>query len=149
MSNRPKPGSRSAFPHFYEMTTRWGDNDAYRHMTNVVYLSFFDSAVCRYLIENGVLDVETSAVIGMVAETNCSYFKEISFPSVINVGLRIGEQGNSSIRYEIGLFRDSDDLACAQGYLVHVYVERKTGRPVPIPDDIRQAVAPLRQRHIA
>lgn len=149
MSDRPRPEVRSAFTHFRVMTTRWGDNDVYRHMTNVTYLSFFDTAVCQYLIENRVLDVETSPVIGLVAETNCRYFKEIAFPSIVNVGLRIGHQGNSSIRYEVGLFRDDDDLACAQGFLVHVYVERKSNRPVPIPVDICKAVAPLRQHYTA
>lgn len=147
MSNRPGPDARAVYMHFRAMTTRWGDNDAYRHMTNVTYLSFFDSAVCQYLIENRVLDVETSPVVGLVAETNCRYFKEIAFPSTVNVGMRIGHQGNSSIRYEIGLFRDDDDLACAQGFLVHVYVERKSGRPVSIPVDICRAVAPL-HRHL-
>jgi acyl-CoA thioester hydrolase len=100
-------------------------------------------------MENRVLNVETSSVIGLVAETNCKYFKQIAFPSIVNVGLRIGHQGNSSIRYEIGLFRDNDELACAQGFLVHVYVERKSGRPVSIPDDICEAVAPLRQHYAA
>lgn len=147
MSDRPGPDARAAYMHFRAMTTRWGDNDAYRHMTNVTYLSFFNSAVCQYLIENRVLDVETSPVIGLVAETNCRYFKEIAFPSIVNVGMRIGHQGNRSIRYEIGLFRDDDDLACAQGFLVHVYVERKSGCPVSIPDDISRAVAPL-HRHL-
>ena len=147
MSDRPGPDARAAYMHFRAMTTRWGDNDAYRHMTNVTYLSFFDSAVCQYLIESRVLDVETSPVIGLVAETSCRYFKEIAFPSIVNVGMRIGHQGNRSIRYEIGLFRDDDDLACAQGFLVHVYVERKSGRPVSIPDDISRAVAPL-HRHL-
>lgn len=135
--------------HFRVMTTRWGDNDAYRHMTNITYLSFFDSAVCQYLMENRVLNVEASSVIGLVAETNCKYFKQIAFPSIVNVGLWIGRQGNSSIRYEIGLFRDNDELACAQGFLVHVYVERKSGRPVSIPNDICKAVAPLRQHYAA
>lgn len=148
MSDRPGPDARAAYVHFRAMTTRWGDNDAYRHMTNVTYLSFFDSAVCQYLIESRVLDVETSPVVGLVAETNCRYFKEIAFPSIVNVGMRIGHQGNSSIRYEIGLFRDDDDLACAQGFLVHVYVERKSGRPVSIPDDICKAVAPLRRHPV-
>lgn len=148
MSDRPKPEARAAYVHFRAMTTRWGDNDAYRHMTNVTYLSFFDSAVCHYLIENHVLDVAASPVVGLVAETNCRYFKEIAFPSMVNVGLRIGRQGNSSIRYEIGLFRDDDDLACAQGFLVHVYVERKSGRPVSIPDDISRAVAPLHRQPV-
>lgn len=149
MSDRPGPETRAAYTHFRAMTTRWGDNDVYRHMTNVTYLSFFDSAVCQYLIENHVLDVETSPVIGLVAETNCRYFKEIAFPSIVNVGMRIGHQGNSSIRYEIGLFRDDDDLACAQGFLVHVYVERKSGRPVAIPDGISRAVAPLHRHRMS
>ena len=148
MSDRPGPEARTAYMHFRVMTTRWGDNDAYGHMTNVTYLSFFDSAVCQYLIENRVLDVGSSRVVGLVAETNCRYFKEIAFPSIVNVGMRIGGQGTSSIRYEIGLFRDEDDLACAQGFLVHVYVERKSGRPVSIPDEISRAVAPL-HRHPA
>ncbi len=143
MSDRPAPEARSAFPHFYSMTTRWSDNDAYRHISNVIYLSYFDSAVCRYLIEHRVLDVATSQAIGLVAETSCRYFKEIAFPSVVNVGLRIGHQGSSSIRYEIGLFRDDDDIACAQGFLVHVYVDRQSRRPVPIPEELSRATARL------
>lgn len=143
MSARPKPETRAEFPHFYSMTTRWSDNDSYRHVSNIVYLSYFDSAVCRYLIEHRVLDVETSKVVGLVAETNCQYFREISFPSVVNVGMRVGHQGNSSIRYEIGLFRDDDDVACAQGFLIHVYIDRQSRRPVRIPDELSRAVAPL------
>lgn len=143
MNDRPKPDSRNTFPCFYAMTTRWSDNDAYRHVSNVVYLNYFDSAVCRYLIEHRVLDVASSQVIGLVAETACRYFKEIAFPSVVNVGLRIGHQGNSSIRYEIGLFRDDDEIACAQGHLIHVYVDRQSRRPVPIPSELSRAVAPL------
>jgi len=149
VSERPGPEARAAFSQFRVMTTRWGDNDAYRHITNVTYLSFFDSAVCQYLVESGVLDVKASPVVGLVAETNCRYFKQIAFPSVVNVGMRIGHQGNSSIRYEIGLFRDDDDLACAQGFLVHVYVERESGRPISIPSDICKAVAPLHRRQAA
>lgn len=143
MSARPVPETRNAFRHFRVMTTRWGDNDSFRHMSNVVYLSYFDSAVCQYLIEHRVLDVSTSQVIGLVAETSCRYFKAIAFPSVVNVGMRIGHQGKSSIRYEIGLFCDDDTTACAQGFLVHVYVDRESGQPVPIPAELSRAVAPL------
>jgi len=148
MNDRAKPESRSAFPCFYAMTTRWSDNDAYRHVSNVVYLTYFDSAVCRYLIEHQVLDVASSQIIGLVAETNCRYFTEISFPSAVNVGLRIGHQGHSSIRYEIGLFRDDDDIACAQGFLVHVYVDRRSRRPVQIPAELSRAVAQLQMSRI-
>ena len=125
------------------MTTRWMDNDVYRHLNNAVYYSFFDTAVCQFLIESNVLDIPSSPVVGLVVDTRCSYFKQVSFPSVVTAGLRVGHDGTSSIRYEIGLFRDEDDEACAQGHFVHVYVDRVTGRPVPLPDQLKDAVAPL------
>ncbi|HRO24352.1 MAG TPA: thioesterase family protein [Promineifilum sp.] len=125
------------------MTTRWSDNDSYRHISSAVYLSYFDTAVCRYLIEHDVLDVGTSDVVGLVAETNCQYFREIAFPSVVDVGMRIGHQGNSSIRYEIGLFSGGESIACAQGFLIHVYIDRQSRRPVRIPEKLSRAVAPL------
>jgi len=129
------------------MTTRWMDNDVYRHMNNTTYYSFFDTVVCQYLIENGALDIEKSPVIGLVAETTCRFFKSISFPSKINVGLRVGHQGTSSVRYEIALFRDDEDVASAQGHFVHVYVDRASNRPVPLPENIRSVIAPLRSRN--
>jgi acyl-CoA thioester hydrolase len=143
MTGRVKPHRRRDYAHFRTMTTRWMDNDAYRHLNNVVYYSFFDTAVCQYLIESGFLDVRQSPVIGLVAETSCRYFKEVSFPSLLHAGLRIARQGNTSITYEVGLFRDDDDEACAQGYFVHVYVERMSSRPVPLPEHLKKVVAPL------
>jgi acyl-CoA thioester hydrolase len=144
VTERPKPDHRTAYAYFQTMTTRWMDNDSYRHMNNTTYYSFFDTVVNQYLIENGVLDVEKGEVIGLVAETACRYFKPIGFPSKINVGLRIGHLGNSSIRYEIGLFKDGEDEASAQGHFVHVCVERERGRPTAIPEKLKSVVAPLR-----
>lgn len=143
MTDRPKPEFRSSYMHFQTMTTRWMDNDVYRHMNNTTYYSFFDTLVCQYLIERGALDVEKSPVIGLVAETTCRFFKSIAFPSKVNAGLRIGHQGNSSIRYDIGLFKDDENIASAQGHFVHVYVDRANGRPVTLPDAVKLAVAPL------
>lgn len=145
MTERPKSDKRGTYAYFQTMTTRWMDNDSYRHMNNTTYYSFFDTIVNQYLIENGVLDIEKSPVIGLVAETTCRYFKSIGFPSKINVGLRVGHLGNSSIRYEIGLFKDDEDEASAQGHFVHVYVDRESGRPTAIPDKMKSVVAPLRR----
>ncbi|MGD9837100.1 MAG: acyl-CoA thioesterase [Afipia sp.] len=143
MSERPKPDLRSGYAYFQLMTTRWMDNDSYRHMNNTTYYSFFDSIVNQYLIENGALDVEKSEVIGLVAETMCRYFRSVGFPSRLDVGLRASHIGNSSVRYEVALFRGDDNEASAQGHLVHVYVERASGRPVPIPEKLKLVVKPL------
>ena len=143
MSERATPNRRDSYRYFQTMTTRWMDNDSYRHMNNTTYYSFFDTIVNQYLIENGVLDIEKSEVIGLVAETMCSYFKSLGFPSKVTVGLRVGRLGTSSIRYEIGLFDDQADEASAQGHFVHVYVTRETGRPVPLPEALRSLVSRL------
>jgi len=143
VSERATPNRRDSYRYFQTMTTRWMDNDSYRHMNNTTYYSFFDTIVNQYLIENGVLDIEKSEVIGLVAETMCSYFKSLGFPSKVTVGLRVGRLGTSSIRYEIGLFDDQADEASAQGHFVHVYVTRETGRPVPLPEALRSLVSRL------
>lgn len=143
MGERPTPNRRDSYAYFQTMTTRWMDNDSYRHMNNTTYYSFFDTIVNQYLIENGVLDIEKSEVIGLVAETMCSYFKSLGFPSKVAVGLRVGHLGTSSVRYEIGLFQDDAEEASAQGHFVHVYVDRATGRPVTLPEPLRNAVAVL------
>jgi acyl-CoA thioester hydrolase len=140
---RPQPEPRDAFVHFQTMTTRWMDNDVYRHMNNTTYYAFFDTIVCQYLVENDVLDVESSPVIGLVAETTCRFFKSIAFPSKINVGMRVGHLGNTSIRYEIALFKDDEDVASAQGHFVHVYVDRASNKPMPLSDKLKSVVAPL------
>jgi acyl-CoA thioester hydrolase len=140
MSTRPAPDNRSAYPHFLKITTRWMDNDVYRHVNNVVYYSYFDTVVNEYLIAQGALDIEKSEVVGLVVETQCRYFAPVAFPSMIHAGLRVAHIGNSSVRYEVGLFRDDDDTAAAQGHFVHVYVDRGTNKPVPLPAMLRSAL---------
>lgn len=119
------------------------DNDAYRHVNNVAYYSFFDTVVNEYLIRHGALDIESGPVIGLVVETQCNYFRPVSFPEVIEAGLCVAHLGASSVRYEIGIFRRDDTEALAQGHFVHVYVERASGRPAPLPGALRAALAPL------
>ena len=140
MSKRPAVDGRDAYPHFLEITTRWMDNDVYRHVNNVVYYSYFDTVVNQYLIEAGALDIEKSDVVGLVVETQCLYFSPIAFPSKVHAGLRVVHMGNSSVKYEVGLFRDDDAQAAAQGHFVHVYVDRASNKPVSLPSVLRAAL---------
>ena len=140
----PAPEPRTAYRHFHAITTRWLDNDAYGHVNNTVYYSWFDTAVNQYLIEHGVLDVANGAVIGLVVETQCNYFSAMAFPDLVHVGLRVAGSGSSSVRYEIGIFRNDEPLASAQGHFVHVYVDRDTRRPTALPAPLRAALAALR-----
>ncbi len=143
-STRPQPTARERYRHFSAIPTRWADNDAYGHVNNVVYYAWFDTAVNRHLIEAGVLDIATSPVIGLVVETRCNYFSSIAFPDTVQAGLRVLHLGSSSVRYEIGLFREDADRASAVGEFVHVYVDRVTQRPVPIPETVRNLLSSLR-----
>jgi acyl-CoA thioester hydrolase len=143
MSERPQPVDRSVFRHIRRITTRWMDNDVYGHVNNVQYYSYFDTVVNGYLIQHNVLDPATSPVIGLVVETQCNYFAPLSFPQTIDAGLRVARLGGTSVRYEVGLFAEGDDLAAAQGHFVHVYVDRVTRRPVVLPSALRNALAPL------
>ena len=140
---RPAPSERSAYRVFRTLTTRWMDNDIYGHMNNVVHYSLFDAAVNGWLIENKVLDIHGGDQIGLVVETGCRYFGELAFPDVVTAGIRVAQIGSSSVRYEVGLFRNDESEACADGHFIHVFVERATQRPVPIPAGIRAALAPL------
>jgi acyl-CoA thioester hydrolase len=124
---------RSAFPHFTALPTRWADNDIYGHVNNVVYYSYFDTAVNALLIERGVLDIHRGDVVGFVVDSGCSYFQPMAFPDVVHAGIRVSKLGTSSVRYEIGLYRNDDALPAAFGHFVHVYVDRNTNKPVPIP----------------
>lgn len=139
----PAPEPRTAYRHFHTITTRWLDNDAYGHVNNTVYYSWFDTAVNQYLIEHGVLDVAHGAVIGLVAETQCNYFSAMAFPDLVHVGLRVAGSGSSSVRYEIGIFRNDEPLASAQGHFVHVYVDRDTRRPTALPSPLRAVLSGL------
>jgi acyl-CoA thioester hydrolase len=129
--------SRSEFRYFQAITTRWMDNDAYGHVNNVVYYSWFDTVVNQYLITNQVLDIAAGNAIGLVVETQCAYFSPVSFPSTVMVGLAVTHIGTSSVRYELGIFNDDDQQAAAQGHFVHVYVDRATRRPVSLPELLR------------
>ena len=120
------------------------DNDVYGHVNNVVYYSFFDTAVNGYLIEQGVLDIAGSPVVGLVVETGCTYFESVAFPQALEAGLAVARLGRSSVRYAVGIFREgSDEAAAAQGHFVHVYVDRATQRPVAIPADVRAALSAI------
>ena len=130
---RPEPQARAAYRHFSSIATRWMDNDAYGHINNVVYYSYFDTVVNRYLIEAGVLDVRRGPLIGLVVETHCNYFAPLAFPQSVDAGLRVARLGASSVRYEIGLFGGNEALSAACGHFVHVYVDRETRRPVALP----------------
>jgi len=119
------------------------DNDVYGHVNNVVYYSYFDTVVNEYLIRAGVLDIEHGETIGLVVETQCSYFSPLVFPERVEAGLRVARIGASSVRYEVGLFKEGELQAAAQGHFVHVYVDRATRRPAALPEPLRTALAPL------
>lgn len=143
MTDRATPLPRSRFRHFLALQTRWADNDVYGHVNNVVYYSYFDTVVNEYLVRRGVLDPQEGAVIGLVVETRCSYFAPLAFPDAVDIGLRVDALGNSSVRYEIGIFRAGDDQTAAAGHFVHVYVDRVTRRPTALPANLRSALAEL------
>jgi acyl-CoA thioester hydrolase len=133
-SARAAPMPRSRYRRFVPLTTRWSDNDAYGHLNNVVYLSLFDSAVNAELVGAGILDVAHGAVIGLVVETGCHFFSSLAFPQAVEAGLVVARIGRSSIAYEIGIFAIGAAETAAHGRFVHVYVDRQTRRPVPLPD---------------
>lgn len=144
-TKKTTPETRSAYPVFRTLTTRWMDNDVYGHVNNVVYYSWFDTAVNAWLIEQGVLDIHAGDTIGLVIETQCNYFASLAFPQAIEAGIRVGRLGNSSVRYEVGLFARGASHAAAQGHFVHVYVDRQTRRPVPLPPPLRSTLQTLVQ----
>ena len=137
---KPNPQTRSDYRHFLPIATRWMDNDVYGHVNNVVYYSYFDTVVNEYLIAEGVLDIVNSPVIGLVVETGCSYFASIAFPEKLDAGLRVAKLGNSSVRYEVALFRDGSEHAAAQGHFVHVYVDRMTLKPQSLGEKLKAAL---------
>ncbi|AEA66428.1 MULTISPECIES: acyl-CoA thioesterase [Pseudomonas] len=131
---------RNEYRHLQTITTRWHDNDVYGHVNNVTYYSFFDSAVNTYLIEVGGLDIHDGEVVGFVVSSACDYFASIAFPDRIEIGLRVGKLGSSSVQYELAVFKVGEEEACAAGRFVHVFVDRASNRPVAIPDRLRGAL---------
>ena len=134
---RRGPEPRARYAAFRPITTRWMDNDVYGHVNNVVYYSFFDTAVNGLLMEAGVLDIHHGEVIGLVVETQCNYFAPIAFPQAVTAGVRVAQLGRSSVRYEIGLFAGAAPDSAAAGHFIHVYVDRVTRRPVPLPEPLK------------
>lgn len=140
MVERPAPSTRAGYRAFRMIQTRWMDNDIYGHMNNVVHYSLFDTAVNGWLVEEGAIDPRDGEQIGLVVETGCKYFGEMAFPDVVTAGLRVARIGTSSVRYEIGLFRNESESAAAEGFFVHVYVDRTARRPKPLAASLRRAV---------
>ena len=141
MSERPT--SRTQYRHFLSIPTRWMDNDCYGHVNNVVYYAFFDTVINEYLIEAGGLDIAAGPVVGYAVETGCRFHRPLTFPETIEAGLRVGHLGTSSVRYEVALFTAGAQTPAADGHFVHVFVDRATDRPCPIPEPIRSALAAL------
>jgi len=142
-SKWPQPQARSHYREFRTLSTRWMDNDVYGHVNNVVYYSWFDTAVNAFLVERGALDLHAGSVIGLVVETQCNYFSPLAFPQLVDAGIRVGHRGNSSVRYDVGLFAQGAKQAAAQGHFVHVYVDRQSRRPVPLPSILLSALEAL------
>ncbi len=138
--SRTPPTGRGDFGFFTEIATRWMDNDIYGHVNNVVYYSYFDTVIAHWLMREGGLDPWKADIVGMAVETGCRFHRSLAFPDIVHAGLRVGRLGTSSVRYEIGIFRNDDRQACADGHFVHVFVDRTTQRPVPIPPRIRAAL---------
>lgn len=141
---RPQPETRSAYKAFRTIGTRWMDNDVYGHVNNVVYYSWFDTAVNAHLIEHGALDIHGGDTIGLVIETQCNYFAPLAFPENVEAGIRVARLGGSSVRYEVGLFAAGAPTTAAKGHFVHVYVDRATRRPVALPARLRAVLEELR-----
>ncbi|MEO8135065.1 MAG: thioesterase family protein [Betaproteobacteria bacterium] len=135
--------TRAGYRHFLAIPTRWMDNDTYGHVNNVVYYSYFDTVINEYLIRQGGLDIHDGNVIGLAIETFCRFHASLTFPETVDAGLRVAKLGNTSVRYEIGLFRQGRLEPAATGHFVHVFVERGTQRPTPIPAPVRTALAAL------
>ena len=140
---KQKPHTRDQYRHFLAITTRWMDNDVYRHVNNVHYYSFFDTAVNEFMLREGVLSLDDGAIC-LVVETGCQYFSPVAFPDVIYCGLRVAHLGSSSVRFEIGIFRNDDAGAAAQGHFIHVCCDRATQRPLAMPADMRRALEKLK-----
>ena len=134
---------RASYRCFLAIPTRWMDNDHYGHVNNVSFYSYFDTAVNEHLIHAGGLDIRAGPEIGLVVDTSCRFLKPLSFPDVVDAGMRVSKIGNSSVTYEIGLFRQGDDEPAATGRFVHVWVDRMSRRPIAVPPAIRAALAPL------
>jgi acyl-CoA thioester hydrolase len=132
--------TRADYRHLIQIPTRWMDNDIYGHVNNATYYSFFDTVINRYLIEHGGLDITSGPVIGLAVETHCQFHRPLAFPAPVDAGLRVGKLGTTSVRYEVGLFAAGLPTVAAGGYFVHVFVDRHSRRPTPLPAPLRTSL---------
>ena len=139
----PERETRAHYRHFLAIPTRWMDNDAYGHVNNVTYYSYFDTVVNEHLINAGGLDIRDGPVVGYVVETSCRFHRSLSFPEAIDAGMRVARLGRTSVTYEIALFPRASETPAATGRFVHVWVDRATERPAEVPANVRAALAPL------
>src|SRR5690606_19668867 len=142
--SRPQPQHRNDYKVFLPIQTRWMDNDVYGHANNVTYYSYFDTAVNHYLVQQGVLDFQKGETIGLVVETGCQYFASVAFPDALEAGVRVAHIGRSSVRYEVGIFKQGDTHTSAAGHFIHVYVGMQDRRPKPLPPEWLAVLEPLR-----
>ena len=129
---RQNPTNRSDYNYFSKMKTRWNDNDIYGHLNNVIYYELFDTAVNKWLIKNNLIDIKKGNNIGLIVQSGCNYFSSFEYPEDIDAGIRVTKIGNSSVRYEVGLFKSNNDLASADGFFIHVYVDRVNNKPTTL-----------------
>lgn len=143
MDEKMPEETRDRYRHFTPLQTRWADNDIYGHVNNVTYYAYFDTVINCYLIEKGGLDINAGNIVGFAVETMCRFFKPVAYPDRLEAGLRVSRLGNSSVRYEVGIFRLGDKDAVAAGHFIHVFVNRRDNRPTPLPARIRKALAKI------
>lgn len=129
---KKNPSHISEYNYFCQLSTRWNDNDIYGHMNNIIYYALFDTAVNKWLIKNKLIDIKSGQNIGLIVQSGCNYFSSFEYPENINAGIRVTKIGKSSVRYEVGLFKEKEELSSADGFFIHVYVDRKTNKPIAL-----------------
>lgn len=140
---KKNPSNRSEYNHFILLGTRWNDNDIYGHMNNVIYYELFDTAVNKWLLTNNLLDIQNGKNIGLIVKSGCDFFSSFAYPEDIEAGIRVTKIGTSSVRYEVGLFRKNQQLSSADGFFIHVYVDRETNKPLPLDYTFKKALDTL------
>ena len=135
---KKNPSNRSEYNFFSKISTRWNDNDIYGHMNNVIYYELFDTAVNKWLIKNDLIDIKNGHNIGLIVQSGCNYYSSFQYPEDIDAGIRVTKIGTSSVRYEVGLFREKNVISSSDGFFVHVYVDRKTNKPIPLNYDFKK-----------
>lgn len=137
---KKNPSHISEYNYFCELSTRWNDNDIYGHMNNIIYYALFDTAVNKWLIKNKLIDIKNGQNIGLIVQSGCNYFSSFEYPENINAGIRVTKIGKTSVRYEVGLFKEKEELSSADGFFIHVYVDRKTNKPIALNYDFKNAL---------